>query len=270
MKGIILASAALSLLLLSNVCLAQDVSIYPALNQQQVNVGDEISVKINIAQVSDLKGINILISFDNLKLEYESITKGVLIDNFVEDITPDPETSKTTGRMEYAAVLETPGPGIDSPGGTILNINFTARSPGEAWVRLDVNDVSLGDSIANAIPAAIDIDRRTIQIGQIFKLKQVFNYPNPAPDFQGNTTIRVEALALVDELEAKIYDISTELVKTIEYVDFDSNSAPVYEYVWDCKNEEGQDVANGTYILWLKVKMGSEEEYTTWKIAILR
>lgn len=270
MRGTILTSIALSLLLISNISLARDVSIYPVPNQQQVNVGDEISVKINIEQISDLKGIDILVSFDNLKLEYESITKGILIDNFAEDIVPDIEESKNTGKIEYVAVLEPSGPGVDSPGGTILTINFIARTPGEAWIKLDSNDVSLGNSTANVIPTAIDTERYTIQIGQIFKLKQVFNYPNPAPDSMGNTTIRVEALALLDEVEARIYDISTELVKTVNHVDFDSFRAPVYEYIWDCKNEEGQDVANGTYILWLKAKQGSDEEHETWKIAILR
>ncbi len=270
MKGIVLASLALSLLLLSNVSLARDVSIYPVLNQQQVNVGDELSIKINMGQVSDLKGIDVLISFDNLKLEYKSITKEIRIDNFVEDIVPDQETSKTTGKMEYVAVMEDTGPGTDLSEGTILTLNFVARSPGEAWIKLAPDDVPLGDSIANAIPAVIDTERYTIQIGQIFKLKQVFNYPNPAPGPDGNTTIRVEALALLDELEAKIYDISAELVKTVEHIDFDSSNAPVYEYVWDCKNGEGQDVANGTYILWLKAKLDSDEEHKTWKIAILR
>ena len=270
MKGIVLASVALSLLLVSNISLARDVPIYPVLNQQQVNVGDELSVRINIDQVSDLKGMDILVSFDNVRLEYKSVTKEILIEDFVADIAPDSETSKTTGRLEYVVVLEPSGPGMDSPGGTILTLNFVARKPGEAWIKLDPNDVALGDSIANAIPAAIDMDRYIVQIGQVFKLKQVFNYPNPAPDSQGNTTIRIEALAILDELEAKIYDISTELVKTIEYVDFDSSDAPVYEYVWDCKNEEDQDVANGVYILWLKAKLDSDEEHETWKIAILR
>ena len=270
MKGIVLASLTLSLLLISNVSLARDVSIYPVLNQQQVNVGDELSVNINIERVSDLKGIDILISFDNLKLEYRSVTKGVLIENFVEDIVPDPETSKTDGQMEYMAVLEAPGPGIDTPGGTILTLNFVARFPGEAWIELNEDDVPLGDSIANAIPTNITTDRRTIQIGWEFELKQVFNYPNPAPDPYGNTTIRVEALALLDRLEAKIYDISGELVRTVEHVDFDDSNAPVYEYVWDCKNGEGQDVANGTYILWLKAAKDSDEKHKTWKIAILR
>jgi len=270
MKGIVLASLALSLLLISNISLARDVSIYPTLIQQQINVGDEFSVRINIEQVSDLKGIDILISFDNLKLEFESVTKEVLIGDFVEDIVPDSETSKTNGKLEYVAVLEASGPGIDTPGGAILTLNFVARSPGEAWVKLDSNDVALGNSMANAIPPAIDIERHVVQIGQVFKLRRVFNYPNPAPDSQGNTTIRIEALALLDELEAKIYDISAELVKTIPYVDFDTSGAPVYEYVWDCKNEEGDDVANGTYILWLEAKLDSKEEHETWKIAILR
>jgi len=266
MRGIVLVSIALSLFLVSNLSLARDVSIYLGLSQQNANVGDEISVKVNIDQISDLKGIDILISFDNLKLEYKSITKGLIIDNFAEDILD----TKTTGRIEYVAALEERGPGVDSSGGTMLTLNFVARSPGDAWIKLEPNDVPLADPMANAIPTNIDTNRHIIQIGQVFRLKQVFNYPNPAPDSQGNTVIRCEALALLDDLEAGIYDISGELVKEINYEDFDNSNAPIYEYIWDCKNGEEQDVANGTYILWLKAKLDSEEKYETWKIAILR
>ena len=273
MKGIVLALVMLSLFLASNLSLARDVSIDLRLIQQNVNVGDGISVNVNIDQVFDLKGIDILISFDNLMLEYESITKGILIEDFVEDIVPDPEISNSTGKIEYLAVLQSPGPGIDlaSSSSTILTLRFTARAPGEAWIKLDLNDVSLGDSMANAIPAVIDTAQRKIQIGQIARLKQVFSYPNPAPDTEGNTVIRVEALALLEELEARIYDISGELVKEIDHEDFDDADAPVYEYEWDCKNESGRDVANGAYILWLKASFSEDKHETqTWKIAILR
>jgi hypothetical protein len=270
MKSFVLASAILSLFLITCISLARDVPIDLKLQQQNVNIGDEIPVTVVIGQVSDLKGLDILISFDNLRLEYKSITKEVLIDGFVEDILTDPEISKTTGEIEYLAVLEESGPGIDSPGGPILTINFVAKSPGDAWIKLDPNDVSLSDSRANEIPNIIDIDRHMVMIDQVFNLKQVFSYPNPAPDSFGNTTIRVEALALLDGLEARIYDISGELVKKIDYEDFDRSNAPVYEYLWNCKNEADQDVANGTYIMWLKASLDSDEKDQTWKIAVLR
>lgn len=274
MKGVVMASVMLSLFLVSSLCLARDVSLSLRLMQQNVNVGDEVSVNVNIDQVSDLKGIHILISFDNLRLEYNSIEKGILIEDFVEDIAPDPEASNTGGKnaggIEYLAVLEEPGSGIDSPGGTVLTINFVARSPGEASIKLEPNDVPLGDSTANVIPTTIDPDPRVIQIGQIFSLNRVFNYPNPAPNTEGNTIIRVEALALLDRLEGRIYDISGELVKVIEDQDFIKSNAPFYEYEWNCMNEADQDVANGTYILWIKATLGSDEKHKTWKIAILR
>jgi hypothetical protein len=263
----------LSLFLVSSLSLARDVSIDLRPIQQNVNVGDEISVNVNIDQVFDLKGIDILISFDNVTLEYESTMKGILIEDFMEDIVPDREISNTTGKIEYLAVLESPGPGIDlaSSSSTILTLRFIARSPGEAWIKLDPGDVSMGDSIANAIPTIIDTERHIVQIGQISRLKRIFNYPNPAPDTDGSTVIRVEALALLEGLEAKIYDISGELVKEINYEDFDAADAPIYEYEWDCKNESGRDVANGTYILWLKASFSDDKDETkTWKIAILR
>jgi len=270
MKGIALASLALSLLLVSSVVLARDVTIDLRLTQKSPTVGDQVSVNVNLDQVSDLKGLDILISFDNTKLEYESAEKGNLISDFVAEIVPTPEDANETGKIEYMAVRQESGLGIDISGGTVLTLNFVARSPGEAMINLDDNDVFLADSIANAIPASIGIQSQTIEVGQTFRLKQVFNYPNPAPDLEGNTTIRVEALALLEDMEARIYDISGEMVLEITYEDFDTGNAPIYEYIWDCKNEAGDDVANGVYILWMKAILGSEEKHETWKIAILR
>ena len=270
MKGIALASLTIVLFLVPCLSPARNVSVDLRPIQQNLNVGDEISVNVRIDQVSDLKGIHILVSFDNVRLEYESTTKGILIDGFEEDIVPDQELSETEGRMEYMAVLGERGPGMDSPGGTILTLDFVARSPGAAWIKLDSNDVALGDSMASVIPAAIDTERQTIQIGEIPRLERVFNYPNPAPDAEGNTVIRIEALALLEELEARIYDVSGELVRTIGHEGFDRSNAPVYDYVWDCKNDEDRDVANGTYILWVKANFGSDEKHETWKIAVRR
>ena len=78
MKGIVLASVALSLLLIANVSMARDVSIYPVLNQQQVNVGDEVSVKINIDQVSD--------AFQMIRYDREPNQKVMLV--FPQDAEP--------------------------------------------------------------------------------------------------------------------------------------------------------------------------------------
>lgn len=249
---------------------ARDVSIDLMFVKQNVNVGDEFPVDVTIDQVTNLKGINIILSFDNLKLEYLSVTKGTVISKFSEDIIPDPVSVNTTGKIEYMAVLEDPGTGIESSGGTLMTVNFRVKAPGDTWVKLLSNETALADSTANSIPSSIDQTSRPINVNQIFELKRVFNYPNPAPSASGKTTIRCEALAILDDIEAKIFDISGALVKEIIYSDFNSNKAPIYEYEWDCKNEKEQDVANGTYILWIKAKLGSDEKNQTWKIAILR
>jgi hypothetical protein len=270
MKRITIILTIALLFLISGYSHASSVSISLRMVNTNLNVGDKFPVEVVIDQVTDLKGVNVLISYDNLKLEYLSILKGVIIDNFAEDIIPDTEDAKTTGKLEYSAVLEGPGTGIESTKDEILlTINFLVRSPGDTWVKLLPNDISLADSTANAIPTSIDSIQRAIKIGWIFELKKVFNYPNPV-DNSGKTVIRCESLAILDGLEARIFDISGELVKTIEFQDFKIGQAPIYEYEWDCTNENGQDVANGTYILWIKAKLGSDEKNQTWKIAVLR
>jgi len=249
---------------------ARDVSIDLRFVKQNVNVGDEFPVEVIMDQVTNLKGVNLIISYDNLKLEYLSVSKGSAISSFAEEIVPDPESAKTIGKIEYMAVLQDPGPGIESSGGTVLTVNFLVRAPGNSWVKLLSNETALADSTANAIPSSIDQTSRPINVNQIFEIKRIFNYPNPAPNASGITTIRCEALAILDDINAKIFDISGELVKEIEYSDFNTSQAPIYQYEWDCRNEERQDVANGTYILWIKVKLGSDEKSQTWKIAVLR
>ncbi|MBM3212213.1 hypothetical protein FJZ33_08335 [Candidatus Poribacteria bacterium] len=270
MKRMTVALLVFLFLSMSGLSLARNVSMDLRLDQQQVNVGGNVSVKVNIDQVSDLKGINILISFDNLKLRYKSISKEAIINDFVEDILPKVEISNTTGKMEYLAVRGSRGSGVDFSGGSILSINFTAIAPGEASVNLNPNDVPLGDSIANAIPTNIDEKPKTVRIGELYKIR-VFNYPNPAPDKQGNTIIRCEAFAHLKDLETRIYDISGEPVKIIDFNEFKQVKPLTFDYTWDCTNQAGRDVANGTYILWVKASFdGSEAQYETWKIAILR
>jgi hypothetical protein len=265
---ILIMTIALSFLFSGYSFAANNVSIDLRFVNLNVNVGDEFPVDVIIDQVTNLKGVNIIISFDNLKLEYVSTSKGPVISKFSEDITPDSESAKTTGKIEYMAVLEDPGPGIESSGGILMTVNFLVRAPGNTWVKLLPNETALADSTANAIPTSIDESSRSVNVNQIFELKRVFNYPNPVTS--GNTTIRCEALAILDNIEAKIFDISGELVKEIVYSDFNSSKAPVYEYIWDGKNEKSQDVANGTYILWIKAKLDSDEKNQTWKIAVLR
>lgn len=273
MKRIFFVSFLLLILLsISNLVFA-NVSIDLQLIQQKVNVGDTFTVNVNTNQISDLKGINLLFSFDNLRLKYKSIDKGQVINDFVEDILPKPEISNTTGKMEYMAVREARGSGVDFSGGNILTLTFVAISPGQATIKLEANSVSLSNSIPNLIPAKLG-DERSLQIGELQRIR-VFNYPNPAPDMNGRTIIHCQAFAFLEDLEVRIHDISGELVKIIDFQDFNKDKAPTYEYEWDCKNANGRDVANGTYILWARASFEdsddkSKDKYETWKIAIIR
>ena len=156
MKRITIILAIALLFLVSGFSYALNVSIDLRMVKQNLNVGNELPVEVIIDQVTDLKGVNILVSFDNLKLEYLSVSKGEIISNFSEDIVPDPNEAKTTGKLEYSAVLEEPGSGIESPGGVILTIYFRIKSPGDTWVKLLPNNISMADSTANVIPASID------------------------------------------------------------------------------------------------------------------
>ncbi len=94
-------------------------------------------------------------------------------------------------------------------------------------------------------------------------LSQVYNYPNPTDDA---TTIHLK-LGAKANVTVRIYTISGELIWS-EQQNYDAQGT--YEIPWDLTNNQGQKLASGIYVLWVKASNSAKTLTKTNKIALIR
>ena len=105
-----------------------------------------------------------------------------------------------------------------------------------------------------------DSEQETVPV----EIRALYNYPNPARD---RTTLTYELNRDVDEISISIYTISGRRIRRIE-------NAPVQkgygEVMWDGKDDEGEPIANGTYIYKIHVTSNGSETQAVGRLAILK
>ncbi|HEX7357459.1 MAG TPA: interleukin-like EMT inducer domain-containing protein, partial [Ignavibacteriaceae bacterium] len=98
------------------------------------------------------------------------------------------------------------------------------------------------------------------------KLHQVYNYPNP---FSNETYFTFRLSQIPDEIKIRIYTIAGRMIKEIvkkpSELNYDLNR--IY---WDGKDEDGDIVANGTYLYKLFMKNNEKVETVTQKLVIVK
>ena len=101
-------------------------------------------------------------------------------------------------------------------------------------------------------------------------VSEVFNYPNPFAAGRESTMIRYY-LAEDADVRIVIYTLIGNLVKSMQ---IDSGSAGGERYwnevPWDGKNEEGETVANGGYVIRIEADNGNKKEYKMHKAGVLK
>ena len=115
-------------------------------------------------------------------------------------------------------------------------------------------------------------------VSESFDLLNVANYPNPVlgramdPKNDGRTRFTYTLTDDADEVSIKVYTLSGRLVKHFQNL---PNGVGYHEYPrtlhgWDCKDEEGMYLANGTYFWRITAKKDSQKIEKTMKMAILK
>lgn len=98
------------------------------------------------------------------------------------------------------------------------------------------------------------------------KLLQVYNYPNP---FQNETYFTFRLSQIPDEVKIRIYTIAGRMIKEIikrsPELNYDFNR--VY---WDGRDEDGDVIANGTYLYKVLLKNGDKVESVNQKLVIVK
>jgi hypothetical protein len=111
-----------------------------------------------------------------------------------------------------------------------------------------------------------------------FDIKNIGNYPNPVlgqaqdPKNDGRTRFTYILTDSADEVFIKVYTISGRLVKTMRHLPtgVGYHEYPRTVYAWDCKDEQGFVLANGTYFYKVVARKGNKKIEKIMKMAILR
>ncbi|MDD2506550.1 MAG: C25 family cysteine peptidase [Candidatus Cloacimonetes bacterium] len=111
-----------------------------------------------------------------------------------------------------------------------------------------------------------------------FNILNIANYPNPVlgqaqdPKNDGRTRFTYVLTDSADEVYIKVYTISGRLVKTFRDLPtgVGYHEYPRTLYAWDCRDEQGFLLANGTYFYRVVARRGNKKIEKTMKMAILR
>ncbi len=123
---------------------------------------------------------------------------------------------------------------------------------------------------------------RTIQfnVNDEFDITNIGNYPNPVmagsavqdPKNDGRTRFTYILTDDADNVSIKVYTIGGRLVKTFSNLPggVGYHEYPRTVYAWDCRDEQGFLLANGTYFYKVIAKKGSRTIEKTMKMVILK
>ncbi|MEK7813372.1 MAG: hypothetical protein AAB296_06385 [Candidatus Desantisbacteria bacterium] len=157
------------------------------------------------------------------------------------------------------------------------------RETGEYKYRIEAYDKNMmkaeGDAanvemIAPVISSewAAQMKRMDIDIAAL-AMTDAYNYPNPIYH-EGNTTFICEfgtATGTITngsiKISVDVYDVAGDPVWSGSKY---SNSVPVEMDKWDCKNEAGEEIANGVYIYRMIVEYNGRREVKIGKMAVIR
>ncbi len=115
-------------------------------------------------------------------------------------------------------------------------------------------------------------------VNESFDVKNVGNYPNPIlgraidPKNDGRTRFTYVLTDDADDVTIKIYTVAGRLVKTFANLPtgVGYHEYPRTVYGWDCKDDQGFFLANGTYFYRLTARKGNQKIEKTMKMAIVK
>ena len=100
-----------------------------------------------------------------------------------------------------------------------------------------------------------------------FVVTSVYNYPNPAKNIT-NFTFHISKFP--DELSIKIYTVAGRLIRTIKPAISDLKIGFNKKIVWDCRDEDGDLIANGVYFYKIKFVKDGKSLTSIHKLAIIK
>ena len=212
----------------------------------------------NTSAVNDGKGPKVDVYFDNLnssdsylvntnftmyvKLKDDTglNTTGVGLGHKLEAVLNDNESSPIDLTNYFVGDLDSGGKS------GMITYSFSNFTPGEYKIKIKAWDVFNNSSVTDAYFTVVESNTLVI--------KNVVNYPNP---FSSNTTFTFQHnLSKPINARIKIYTVAGRLIKQLE------NTNIIDKFVridWDGRDEDGNAIANGTYLYKLIVETVDKE-----------
>lgn len=222
--------------------------------------------------VNDGKGPDIAIYFDRINFENSYLvnptftliaklsdqtglnTTGIGIGHRLEGIINDDETNAVDFTKSFVGE-----PNSGGKSGTI-NYRFSSMEPGDYKIKIKAWDVFNNLSTKEAFFTVVAADDGIV-------VRDVFNYPNP---FSSNTTFTFQHnVNSPINVKIKIYTVAGRMIKQIESWGLLDKFVRVD---WDGRDEDGNQIANGTYLYKLIVESadGMYKNNVLGKLAVIR
>lgn len=131
--------------------------------------------------------------------------------------------------------------------------------------KIDEGEHTLSIFLRNAygfLPTEPQLTRRFFISNQL-SVKDVYNYPNP---FMNNTNFVFTLPNIPDELKIVVYTIAGRTIRNI-LVNSSALQSGFNSLAWDGKDEDGHEVANGTYLYKLIITKDNKSEYIIQKLS---
>jgi len=119
----------------------------------EINVGETVKIDVVIESASDIKGLDIRLKYSPGVLQCNSITKGIAIKNFIEDIR---KIDNGTGQLEFVGGLDARGAGMFISNGVVCSVEFRGVTPGRSDLILENNYPVLANSFSRQIDARVE------------------------------------------------------------------------------------------------------------------
>ena len=216
------------------------VSVQPAATLEIPEVGEHLTVNVDITDGKAVAGYQVTVAFDPTALRYISATDAAYFPSGAYTVPLQGDQDITL----VAAALK--GTATESHG-TLATLTFEVLEPKPTGIQL--TDVILSDATATAMAVrwtdGADSWNDLTRIAPPEQTTMLPNYPNP---FNPETWIPYQLAAPADVTLA-IYSADGKLVRTL---DLGHQAAGVYQSktraaYWDGRNALGEQIASGVY-----------------------
>ncbi len=199
---------------------------------------------------------------DILNGEFISPTPEIILSISDESILPITDTSSAIIKLNGQSIYSN-NPDIEiaiNQSNPKYVVTFTPTlQDGDYTLFVNGKDANGNIAMENGITKSFKISSQLL-------LMDVYNYPNP---FANETYFTFKLPQIPDEMEIKIFTVAGRLIKSIK-----ANSSELeYDFnklFWDGKDEDGDEIANGTYFYKIIMKKADETITSTGKLVKMK